>query len=276
MEIEKTAVEIKPVVILDSGVGGLSIYKEIKTVLPNMPVVYCADTQGFPYGPRPELEVIERTSDCLGTLAKKYDPALAVIACNTASTISLPRIRSELGFPVVGVVPAIKTASEISRSRCIGLLATPGTVARAYTEQLINNFAGDCHVIRVGSSELVKMAEQHLRGETFAQSALDSILAPFFAGDTQPDVVVLGCTHFPLLRDTFSCVSPRIQWIDSGAAIARRVKSIVRFEEHGVVPEDLFVHTGASEQISSLIPVLRMMGFARVMPCSLKPPVSNA
>nr|MDT0253015.1 glutamate racemase [Endozoicomonas sp.] len=94
---------VKPIVIFDSGVGGLSIYQEIKQVLPDVPVVYCSDTQGFPYGPKPESEVIERTSLCLNYLAERYGPCLAVIACNTASTISLPRVREALNFPVVGV-----------------------------------------------------------------------------------------------------------------------------------------------------------------------------
>ena len=266
MKNEKTATPAKPVVILDSGVGGLSIYREIKKVLPNTPVVYCADTQGFPYGSRTESEVIERTSGCLSALAKRFDPALAVIACNTASTISLPRVRSEVSFEVVGVVPAIKTASAISQNRCIGLLATPGTIARSYTEQLINQFAGDCHVTRVGSSELVIMAEQHLRGEALAEPELSRILAPFLEGENQPDVVVLGCTHFPLLGDALRRISPHIQWIDSGAAIARRVKSILPSDENGYAPENLFMHTGASGQISRLIPALRQMGFTASLP----------
>ncbi|ELT98607.1 hypothetical protein CAPTEDRAFT_126248, partial [Capitella teleta] len=192
---------VKPIVIFDSGVGGLSVYQEIKQVLPNIPVVYCSDTQGFPYGPKPESEVIERTSLCLCLLAERYEPSLAVIACNTASTISLPRVREELGFPVVGVVPAIKTASEYSKRRCIGLLATPGTIARSYTDQLIQDFAGDCHVIRVGSSDLVQMAEAFLRGEKISDEALENILAPFFADEQTPDAIVLGCTHFPLLTE---------------------------------------------------------------------------
>ena len=253
----------KPIVIFDSGVGGLSIYQEIKKVLPDFPVVYCADFEGFPYGPKPEAEVIERTSYCLNRLAEEYDPILAVIACNTASTISLPRIREELDFPVVGVVPAIKTASERSSNRCIGLLATPGTIVRSYTDQLIDDFAEDCQVIRVGSSELVIMAEQFLRGEPINEAALKEILTPFFNSGCQPDAIVLGCTHFPILSEPLSKVAPGIQWVDSGAAIARRVVSLIGTSQGLASTKDQFIYTGEYNQVEALITSLKQMGFKR-------------
>ncbi|WP_257265673.1 glutamate racemase [Endozoicomonas sp. ONNA2] len=262
----KTAVnkKVKPIVIFDSGVGGLSIYQEIKQALPDAPVVYCSDTRGFPYGPKPEQEVIERTSLCLNALAEQFDPSLAVIACNTASTISLPRVRAELDFPVVGVVPAIKTASEYSKNRCIGLLATPGTIARGYTDQLIDDFAADCQVLRVGSSELVQMAEQYLRGEPVSEHSLHRILGPFLGAEPVPDVVVLGCTHFPLLRTVLQQVSADIQWIDSGSAIARRVVSLLDPTGFDAKSGDLFMHTGLDDQVSALVPALQKMGFVAV------------
>ena len=252
----------RPIVIFDSGVGGLSIYQEIKQALPHIGVVYCADTLAFPYGPKSEDEVIERTSLCLAELTRQYNPALAVIACNTASTISLPRVRAELSFPVVGVVPAIKTASQKSRNRCIGLLATPGTVERDYTDQLVSDFAGDCHVIRVGSSDLVHLAEQYLRGEPIEVKQLQDIVSPFFAGGHQADSIVLGCTHFPLLRDELAKVSPDfVQWVDSGAAIARRVKHLIGYQPEYTGRRDIFVHTGSAKHIDMLLPALDRMGF---------------
>ena len=266
----------KPIVIFDSGVGGLSIYQQIKQVLPRVPVVYCSDMVGFPYGPKPECEVIERTSRCLNALAVQFDPSLAVIACNTASTISLPRIRSELGFPVVGVVPAIKTASEFSKNRCIGLLATPGTIVRSYTDQLIDDFASDCQVIRVGSSELVQMAEQYLRGEPVCDTRLRDILAPFLKAAPRPDSVVLGCTHFPLLRDALERIAPDIHWIDSGSAIARRVISLLAGHDDQsaqTAGQDHFVHTGKDGLADSL--ALERMGFARISSLSLTTPEAH-
>lgn len=274
--MKKTAnSRVKPIIIFDSGVGGLSIYQEIKQTMPSAPVVYCSDTHGFPYGSKSEEEVIERTSLCLNALVEQFDPSLAVIACNTASTISLPRVREELDIPVVGVVPAIKTASECSEKRCIGLLATPGTIVRSYTDQLINDFAGDCRVIRVGSSELVQMVEQYLRGGTV--SGMYKILAPFLEGEQVPDVVVLGCTHFSLLRTALREVSKTIHWIDSGPAIARRVASLLEptdFEAESA-SNDLFIHTGQSDQVSSLVPALGRMGLFGVKYLQVKSKVMS-
>ncbi|OED49157.1 glutamate racemase [Endozoicomonas sp. (ex Bugula neritina AB1)] len=258
--------QVRPIVIFDSGVGGLSIYQEIKRALPDLNIVYCSDTAAFPYGSKSEKEVIDRTSYCLSELAKQYQPLLAVIACNTASTISLPRVRAELNFPVVGVVPAIKMASKLSINRCIGLLATPGTIERDYTDQLINEFADDCRVIRVGSSELVYLAEQHLRGELLASGVLEQIIAPFFEHVHYPDTIVLGCTHFPLLKNALDSVTPQpVQWVDSGTAIARRVLSLLEHHLPFEATRDIFVHTGGPDSIKALVPALGDMGFDKTV-----------
>ncbi len=255
--------QVRPIVIFDSGVGGLSIYQEIKQTMPGLDVIYCSDTAAFPYGAKSEEAVIERTSYCLGELARQYKPSLAVIACNTASTISLPRVRKELSFPVVGVVPAIKTASEHSVKRIIGLLATPGTVERDYTDQLIEDFASDCQVIRVGSGELVHLAEQYLRGQAIQPETLKAVVEPFFRNGQSPDAIVLGCTHFPLLKDALDAVVPEsVQWLDSGAAIARRVSFLLGGDSVSEAGKDIFVYTGESESIHSLIPALLGMGFS--------------
>ncbi|WP_263081316.1 glutamate racemase [Endozoicomonas sp. Mp262] len=260
--------QTQPIIIFDSGVGGLTIYQEVKQMLPSLKVIYCSDSAGFPYGSRSESEVVDRTCHYLAELTRRYDPSLVVIACNTASTVSLPRVRQILDIPVVGVVPAIKTASERSEKRCIGLLATPGTVRREYTDQLIHDFASDCQVIRVGSSELVHLAEQYLRGESIAQEVLKAIVAPFFAGKLRPDVIVLGCTHFPLLRDLLQSVVPcPVDWVDSGAAIARRVSYLLGMapEEKAGAIRDIFIHTGELSDNGKIAPALETMGFARLI-----------
>ncbi len=221
-----------PIVIFDSGVGGLSIFQEIHKQLPDLPVVYCSDNAGFPYGPRSEAFVIQRTRHCLERLVEQYQPQLAVIACNTASTVALPHVRNQLDIPIVGVVPAIKTAAKISQNRHIGLLATPATVEREYTRKLIADFAADCEVISVGSTELVHLAEEYLQGKPVSDKALQAIIKPFTDAfvekNSGPDTIVLGCTHFPLLHDALASLAPEhINWIDSGNAIARRVASLI-------------------------------------------------
>ncbi|WP_252177662.1 glutamate racemase [Endozoicomonas sp. 4G] len=256
----------KPIIIFDSGVGGLSIYQEIRAKLPFMPVIYCSDNEGFPYGPKPENDVIDRTLHCLTRLVVKFQPALAIIACNTASTVSLPRARQLLDIPVVGVVPAIKPASQRSKKRIIGLLATPGTVARDYTDQLIHEFAKDCEVIKVGSTELVHLTEQHLRGETINPDDLKKIIEPLFSGNNWPDCIVLGCTHFPLIRGLLDSIVPApVTWVDSGEAIARRVASLLQtLHSHHEEPEHRFFYTGSDKSVTPLLPTLAAMNFSEI------------
>jgi glutamate racemase len=217
---------VQPVLVFDSGVGGLTILEALRERLPGERFAYACDNAAFPYGPKPEVELVERVHALLDALIDRFAPKLVVVACNTASTVALPRLRSHYALPIVGVVPAIKPAAQLSRNRIIGLLATPGTVQRPYTEQLIRDFAADCTVIRVGSSELVVQAERKLRGEAVDQVLVRELLQPFVTGGA--DTVVLGCTHFPLLRDELQrAVGKPLQWIDSGDAIARRVEQLL-------------------------------------------------
>lgn len=252
---------MSPIVIFDSGVGGLSIFDEVRQQLPWLPIVYCSDNAGFPYGSKSEAEVEERASQCLNRLQETYRPQLMVIACNTASTVALPRVRQELSVPVVGVVPAIKTAASLSKNHCIGLLATPSTVNRPYTHQLIQDFASHCEVIRVGSSELVHLAEQQLHGLPINQARLSEILSPFLDRPQSPDHIVLGCTHFPLIKAELSLSAPDACWVDSGLAIARHVSRLI--PQSNTAPRQtshLAVFTQDSDAINSLMPALHARG----------------
>src|SRR6478735_5482376 len=152
----------RPLLFFDSGVGGLSVLRHARALLPNAPLVYVADSAGYPYGTRSESEIAARVPALLGRLAERYDPRLIVIACNTASTIALQHVRAALDVPIVGTVPAIKPAAEISRTRVIGVLGTDATVRQPYVDDLAARFAADCVVLRHGSAELVEMAEAAL------------------------------------------------------------------------------------------------------------------
>jgi glutamate racemase len=217
-------------IVFDSGVGGLSVFDYIAGALPGLQLIYVADNAYFPYGTKEEAALVARVRELLGDLAERLHPDLMVIACNTASTVALPAVRDALAVPVVGTVPAIKPAAQASVTRIIGLLGTPGTVRRQYTQALIDEFAPDCTVLRHGSAELVELAEAKLRGESVAPAAIERALAGLFeqpAGERM-DTVVLACTHFPLLGEELAAVAPRpLRWIDSGAAIARRVASLL-------------------------------------------------
>lgn len=215
-----------PILVFDSGVGGLTIVEAIARALPTAPIAYGCDNAAFPYGPKPEDELVDRVHAVLDALIARCSPQLVVVACNTASTVALPRLRSHYSLQVVGVVPAIKPAAKLSKNRVIGLLATPGTVQRPYTDQLIAEFAPDCTVVRVGSSELVLQAEQKLRGEPVDAALLGELLEPML--QAHADTIVLGCTHFPLLRAELEAAAGRpIAFVDSGDAIARRVRELL-------------------------------------------------
>jgi glutamate racemase len=214
-----------PLLFFDSGVGGLSVLAPTRALLPNAPVVYAADNAAFPYGTRSEAEVAARIPALLGRLVERFRPRLAVIACNTASTIALDHVRAALDLPVVGTVPAIKPAAAMSRSRVIGVLGTAATVRQPYVDDLAARFAPDCTVLRHGSAELVALAEAKLAGELPDQTAVAAALAPLLdaPGAAAMDVIVLACTHFPLLAEEIAEAAAGISLVDGGPGIARRI-----------------------------------------------------
>jgi glutamate racemase len=218
--------DARPLLFFDSGVGGLSVVAPTRALLPDAPIVYAADSAGFPYGTRSEAEIAARVPALLGRLVERYRPRLVVIACNTASTIALPAVRAALDLPVVGTVPAIKPAALVSTTRTIGVLGTEATVRQPYVDDLAARFAGDCTVLRYGSAALVDMAEAALAGSPPDPMALAGELDGLFGqpGGARIDVIVNACTHFPLLQDAMAAVAPAgIRFVDGGPGIARRI-----------------------------------------------------
>ncbi len=221
----------EPILVFDSGVGGLSVLGEIRTVLPDAAIVYAADNAGYPYGTKSEAEIAARVPAMLGRLSERYRPSMVVIACNTASTIALSPVRAALDLPVVGTVPAIKPAALASKTRVIGVLGTDATVRQPYVDRLVAEFAADCVVLRHGSAELVDIAEAKLRGTAPDPTQIAAIMAGLFGqehGD-RIDTVTLSCTHFPLLADEIMAAGPPgITLVDSGAGIARRTAVLAK------------------------------------------------
>ncbi len=219
-----------PLLFFDSGVGGLSVLDPVRKLLPTAPIVYAADSAAYPYGTKSEGEIASRVPALLGRLAERFQPRLVVIACNTACTIALDHVREALDLPVVGTVPAIKPAAEITKSGVIGVLGTEATIRQPYVDDLAERFASGCTVIRHGSAELVALAEAKLAGDEVPTDAVRDAALPLFEkdGGDEIDTVVLACTHFPLLRDELDRAFPRLQWIDGGPGIARRVAYLTR------------------------------------------------
>ncbi|HEY0114247.1 MAG TPA: glutamate racemase [Allosphingosinicella sp.] len=259
---------VRPLLIFDSGVGGLSVVGAVRALLPTAPIVYAADNAGFPYGTKAPAVIEARVPALLGRLAERYDPQLIVIACNTASTIALDTVRAALDLPVVGTVPAIKPAAAISRTRAIGVLGTEATVVQPYVDRLAAQFAADCRVVRFGSAELVDLAEAKLRGEVPDPSAFAEILARMLAqpGGEAVDTVVLACTHFPLVQDELEAAAPRpLAFVDGKEGIARRVAWLTRDAAWpAAAPEEIAVFTGRGGDVEQLRPGLAAYGLTRI------------
>ncbi len=219
---------VKKVLIFDSGVGGLSVFEQVIKQSPAAQYFYLFDNAYFPYGELQADFIVRRLKRLLSVFVETHQIDLLVIACNTASTIALPFLREHFAIPIVGVVPAIKPAALLSKNGVIGLLATPATIDRPYTAQLIKEFAADKQVLKMGSTQLVKLAELKLYGKQIRQADIAAVLAPWLSLEKVPDTIVLGCTHFPLLREEIArCFPNKVNLVDSGNAIAQRVAQLL-------------------------------------------------
>ena len=218
------------VLVFDSGVGGLSIAEAIRRQSPDWRVDYAADSGFFPYGIKTDDELKARLPVVCAALVGASKPDILVIACNTASTLTLDDVRAAVSIPVIGTVPAIKPAAAMTQTGVIGVLATPGTVRRAYLDRLIEDYAEGVEVIRHGAPGLVELAERHVRGEKLSPRRFDLEVDPLFQkphGD-RIDVVVLACTHFPLVRRQVAAACPdNVALIDTGEAITRQVVRVM-------------------------------------------------
>ncbi|MDP1867602.1 MAG: glutamate racemase [Bradyrhizobium sp.] len=241
------------ILVFDSGLGGLTVLREIVRARPDAHYAYVADDAFFPYGHHGEDEIIARVVPLIGELIAAHTPDLVVIACNTASTLVMSHLRERYQVPFVGTVPAIKPACASSKTRRVSVLGTRGTVKREYTRALIRDFAQGCDVTLVGSADLASLAERALSGEAVSDRAIAAELAPCFIGTGasdphRTDTVVLACTHYPLLMDRLVRLAPwPVDWIDPAPAIARRVSELLG-------PPGRADHTGAEMIFTSKRP----------------------
>ena len=224
----------RPILMFDSGVGGLTVLREARVLMPDRRFVYVADDAGFPYGRWEEPALRDHVVALLGRLIAAHDPEIAVIACNTASTLALAELRAAFpATPFVGTVPAIKPAAERTASGLVSVLATPGTVKRQYTRDLIGKWAGRCHVRLVGSDRLASLAETYMRDGFVDEEAVRAEIAPCFVeiDGRRTDIVVLACTHYPFLANRMRKTAPwPVDWLDPAEAIARRALSLLAKE----------------------------------------------
>jgi glutamate racemase len=218
------------ILLFDSGMGGLTVATCVRAQLPHAHLIYSADNAGFPYGAWKEEALVARIVHVVGALIETAKPDIVVIACNTASTLAMVALREKYKIPFVGTVPAIKPAAAQTKSNVIGVLATPGTVSREYTHTLIHTYAFHCKVLLHGAKRLAEIAEQKLKGHPPDMEELRQEIAPVFRtrGGKKTDVVVLGCTHYPLLIEEMKKVAPwEVSYLDPAPAIARRVNDVL-------------------------------------------------
>jgi glutamate racemase len=235
-----------PVLFFDSGVGGLSVLAEVRRRLPTAPIVYLCDRAFFPYGDRSEIEIAARVPALLGRAVERFWPRVVVIACNTASTIALAVVRTALQLPIVGTVPAIKPAAETTKTGVIGLLGTQATVRQHYIDRLAADHAAGMTLLRHGDPALAPAVEAKLRGEAVDPAvwrhAMEGLLRQ--DGGDRMDVVVLGCTHFPLVQEELAAVAPGVTFVDGAKGIARRIATVTAGQAWpDAASEGLFVST---------------------------------
>jgi glutamate racemase len=233
------------ILVFDSGLGGLTVMREIVKARPDAHYIYVADDEFFPYGHHGEDQIIARVVPLIGELIEAHSPDLVVIACNTASTLVMSHLRERYDIPFVGTVPAIKPACARSKTKRVSVLGTKGTIKREYTKALIRDFAQGCEIALVGSGELASLAEAALSGIEVSDREISAEIAPCFVGNggdpsARTDTVVLACTHYPLLMDRLVKLAPwPVDWIDPAPAIARRAAELVR------LPKGKTDHDGA-------------------------------
>lgn len=219
------------ILMFDSGMGGLTVAQAVREALPLAQLIYAADTAAFPYGAWEEVRLIERILTVVGRFISLASPDLVVVACNTASTLALTQLRELYSVPFVGTVPAIKPAAAQTKSGIIGVLATPSTANREYTQALIHTYAYHCKVFLHGAVRLAEMAEMKLKGHGISLDDLRDEIQPVFRSRSgrRTDTVVLGCTHYPLLLDDIRKAAPwPVEYIDPAPAIARRVVDVLK------------------------------------------------
>jgi glutamate racemase len=256
-----------PILLFDSGVGGLSVLGKVRLVLPQAPVMYVSDNAGLPYGNKTEAQIAARVSGLLGRLTERYHPRLVCIACNTASTIALASVREVLEVPIVGTVPAIKPASAMTQTGVIGLLGTEATIRQGYVDRLEAEFAADKRLLRHGAPELVAAAEAKLRGEPVDPAVFTRAAAALRAmpDGERIDTVVLACTHFPLLEaELAEAFGPGVRFVDGSDGIARRIAFLTQGQAWPPSKTgDIALFTRDDPADEKLMPALARYGIVR-------------
>jgi glutamate racemase len=220
-----------PVGVFDSGIGGLSILREIHELMPTEDLCYVADSAWMPYGEKRAAVVRDRSLKIARFLVEEQGCKAIVVACNTATGLAVDLLREELEVPVIAIEPAIKPAIERTQSGVIGVMATPGTLSGEKFDRLKNRFSGDKRIISTPCPGLAKEIERGKPRAIRLRRLLTRFIQPFL--EEGADVIVLGCTHYPLVKPMIKEIAGAgVQLIDSGEAVARQLSR--KLEESGL------------------------------------------
>jgi glutamate racemase len=256
-----------PILLFDSGVGGLSVFAELNRLLPKAPVIYAADLAGLPYGTKTEPQIAARVTGLLGRMAERYKPRLICIACNTASTIALEMVRDVLEVPIVGTVPAIKPAAGLTQTGVIGLLGTEATIRQHYVDNLEAEFAQGKTLLRLAAPDLVQAAEGKLRGEKVDMAVVEDAARRLhtMADGREIDTLVLACTHFPLLgRELLEVFGENVTLLHGAGGIARQIARLVEGQTFDRTAGRRAVMTGNPDDFRRLERVLSTYGIDQI------------
>ena len=243
-----------PVGVFDSGVGGLSVAREIRRALPAEHLLYVADTAYVPYGDRGEDEVRARTL-AIGEWMQAQGAKVMVVACNTASGAALEALRERLTIPVIGLEPALKPAVRETGNRRVGVMATSGTLRSARFQRLVDNYADGVQVVRDPCPGLADLVEDGMLAGPELAERMEAYVAPL--REAGVDTVVLGCTHYVFVRDAIrDALGPDVRLLDSGEAIARRTRQIL--DEAGALADGgpgsvRILTTGAPADVTPIV-----------------------
>lgn len=251
--------------VLDSGVGGFSVLREIRALLPDQDITYIGDNAWCPYGNKSYPEIRERTFALADFLIDKGAEVI-VIACNSATIVAIEALRSHFLVPFIGMEPGVKPAATLTKTGTIGVLATEASLAGEKFHHLVERHAGDIRVITQPCPKFVELVEQGILTGSGVEAAIEEYTTEML--DADADVLILGCTHYPFLRPALEARLPdNIRFIDTGDAIARRVS------QHTLTPSNKpsiqILTTGTPEVVDSLVQILTPEIEARCAPLSI-------
>ena len=238
----------QPIGVFDSGVGGLSVLLEIQRLLPNEQTLFLADQAFVPYGEKSKAELVDRVDRIVNFFVEQNCKAV-VIACNTATVYTLSEMRERYALPIIGTVPAVKPLTQLTTTKQVGVLSTPGTTKSDYLQQLIDDFASDITVHKISGQTLEQLVETGEIDSPQVGQVLQQILQPYLAKDM--DALALGCTHYPFLKDLIHQLTDnQLILVDSGEAIARRTAHILADQLAPHKQADHYYTTGDIERFS--------------------------